>query len=1413
MTEADSQFIKGGQGRWKVLLTQLLHYGVALLSVALALGGNLLFSPYLDPTPTPLFFAAVMLSAWYGGLGPGLLATALSTLAIHYFLVEPVYSFSISNLATLAGLSVFIMTAILINSLQEAQRAAQRRAEANLQSLRQSEARFGGLAESNIIGIIVADLNGPILEANDIFLQMVGYTQEELRSGRMRWREMTPPESLEVSERAVEELIRTGACTPFEKEYIRKDGSRIPVLHGAVMTGETTVIGFVLDITNRKRAEAKLQRTNQTLQILIDACPVAIAFFDPQGIVRLWNRAAEKIFGWSAEEAIGQFMPTVPHRTQEFLASIQMVLSGRSLKGFEAQHQRKDGQMVDLEIWANLTHDAEGNPGCLGIAWDITQSKQVESALHESEARFQVLVSNMPGMVYRYNPFANGSAAFTYVSSGSRELLELEPEAILQDANAFLRLIHADDLPSFADSVAIATANSLPWQWEGRLITPSGQLKWVQGRSRPENTEYAKAWDGLLLDISDRKQAEESLRQSEERLRVALKNSPITVFNQDHELRYTWLYNPTLAHHQMQVIGKQDADLLSSEDAAAVTQIKRRVLETGVGAQAEVKLTMQGQDFYYDLTVEPLQNPHGDIIGVTCASINITKLKQTELALRQSEERLRLAMEGAQMGTWDVNLLTGKAIWSEQHFRMLGYEPTPTGEATEAMWNDQIHPYDQERVALEWQQSRLEHRLYRVEYRVIKANSHQIAWLAAFGSFIYNQNDEAIRSIGVLFDISDRKRDEEALCRSEERFRISQDLSLDAFTILDSVRDQTGAIVDFVWIYVNPKAAEILQHSVEELVGQRLLEVLPGNEINSELFARYARVVETGVAHDIELSYNADGITGWFRNMAVKLEDGVAISFSDITGRKQTETALRESEERLRLALIAANQGLYDLNVQTGDAVVSPEYARMLGYEPEDFQETNAKWRDRIHPDDLAFVYQVYEDYVAGKLDTYRVEFRQRTKSGAWKWILSLGKIVSWDSQGQPLRMLGTHTDITDRKLSEAERERLLQREQAAREDAETANRIKDEFLAVLSHELRSPLNPILGWSKLLQAGNLDAKTSQRALETIERNAKLQTQLIDDLLDVSRILRGKLALQICPVNIVTVVESALETVRLAAEAKHIQIKTVVTLDAIHVAGDAGRLQQIVWNLLSNAVKFTSNDGQVEIRLDQIGIYVQIQVKDTGKGISRDFLPYVFDYFRQEDSKTTRKFGGLGLGLAIVRHLTELHGGTTQVDSPGVGQGATFTIQLPLMPSFSAINHNCEQPQQVLSLNGIKVLVVDDDRDAREFVAFLLEQEMATVVTAASGPEALTGLSQFKPSIILSDIGMPDMDGYMLMQKVRALPPEQGGLIKAIALTAYAGEYDQQQALKAGFQKHISKPVEPETLLKAIFELIADGGNL
>ncbi|MBD2353347.1 response regulator [Tolypothrix sp. FACHB-123] len=401
------------------------------------------------------------------------------------------------------------------------------------------------------------------------------------------------------------------------------------------------------------------------------------------------------------------------------------------------------------------------------------------------------------------------------------------------------------------------------------------------------------------------------------------------------------------------------------------------------------------------------------------------------------------------------------------------------------------------------------------------------------------------------------------------------------------------------------------------------------------------------------------------------------------------------------------------------------------------------------------------------------------------------------------------YKNLRDQALAEAEAR------QRSQEAAEAANRIKDEFLAIVSHELRSPLNPILGWAKLLRKRTLNEAATERAVETIERNAELQAQLIDDLLDISRILRGKLGLNLETVNLAKTIEAALDTVRLAAEAKSIQIRLNLDRQIGQVKGDSSRLQQIIWNLLSNAIKFTPSGGEVEIKLQQINSQIEIQVRDTGKGISPDFLPHVFEYFRQADSTITRRSGGLGLGLAIVRQLVELHGGRVWAESPGEEKGATFTVSLPAVSKtlkLSTRDSDLSENSYTLSvpyapLEGIRVLIVDDDVDTREFLAFLLEQHGAIVTSAASAEEAITAIAQSTPDLLLSDLGMPEVDGYALIRKIRSMPSDRGGEIPAIALTAYAAETTQQQVYAAGFQLHIAKPADPSKLVTAIAALV------
>ena len=398
-------------------------------------------------------------------------------------------------------------------------------------------------------------------------------------------------------------------------------------------------------------------------------------------------------------------------------------------------------------------------------------------------------------------------------------------------------------------------------------------------------------------------------------------------------------------------------------------------------------------------------------------------------------------------------------------------------------------------------------------------------------------------------------------------------------------------------------------------------------------------------------------------------------------------------------------------------------------------------------------------------------------------------------------------------RRAEAERERILLREQAARAEAEAANRLKDEFLSTLSHELRTPLTSIIGWTNLMRAGKVGGEVQAQALETIERNAKIQSRLIDDLLDLSRVVSGKLLLDTREVDLASVVADSVEVVRPAAAAKGISL-ALECEPGLRISGDAARLQQVAWNLLSNAVKFTPEGGSVRALLARDGARVTLAVSDTGKGIAAEFLPHVFDRFRQADSATTRAYGGLGLGLAIVRHLVEMHGGTVRAESAGEGRGSTFSAAFPLAAASACecaeagtgVLVEDEEARAADGLAGVRVLVVDDESDTRRLISTVIAQTGAEVTACASAREALEALKSWRPHILMSDIGMPGEDGFSLIRKVRALPAERGGRTPAAALTAYARDEDRGRALAAGYQLHIAKPFSPQELLAAVSDL-------
>jgi len=558
-----------------------------------------------------------------------------------------------------------------------------------------------------------------------------------------------------------------------------------------------------------------------------------------------------------------------------------------------------------------------------------------------------------------------------------------------------------------------------------------------------------------------------------------------------------------------------------------------------------------------------------------------------------------------------------------------------------------------------------------------------------------------------------------------------------------------------------------------------------------------------------------------------------------------------EARYRILVEQIPAVVFMAFIDKAISEAYVSPQIERLLGFTQQEWLDDPVRWYHHIHPDDKArWSVEAAQMFLTG--EPLRSIYRVIARDGRVVWFHCEAKMVR-HADGRPWFVHGVGFDITEVKQAEAllrkahdelemrvrertaelaraneelqaeiaeriqaeaERADMMAREQKARWQAEEANRLKDEFLASVSHELRTPLTAVLGWTHILRTERLGEEELQRALEIIERNANSQRQLIDDLLDMSRIITGKIRLDVQPIDPVTVVNAAIEAVRHAAEAKQIRIEKIVGRGLCPVPVDATRLQQVIWNLLSNAIKFTQPKGEVRLSLERANAELEITVTDTGVGIKPEFLPFVFDRFRQGDGTTTRRHGGLGLGLAIVRHLVELHGGSVQAESAGQGCGATFKVRLPAGPKSD--NNNAGDTRAlnpaVLSaespnLKGIVILAVDDDQDTLDFIKLALSRCGADVVTASSSPGALEVLQQRLPDLIISDIGMPGEDGFEFIKKLRGLPVKRGGKIPAIALTAYAGAEHRARVLRSGYQMHLAKPIEPPRLANAAAKVL------
>lgn len=971
------------------------------------------------------------------------------------------------------------------------------------------------------------------------------------------------------------------------------------------------------------------------------------------------------------------------------------------------------------------------------------RATQTQDALREKE-QLQQLCDSMPQFVW----MSNAQGELQYVN---RQWVEYSGLTVEQSQNQqnIADCYHPDDVQEAYNQWMHSLTTKQTYEFEGRLRAVAGSYRWFLIRIVPvlDGQGQVLRWYGTATDIHDRKIAElnaQFLRDLDRRLRQ-LTDSRAMEWEVVRSLGEYLQVDRCLWHTVDLAAGittveqdwYQPSDLKST---AGVYQLSEYILPEMIRhycrGQPLVIEDVTTHGFTASVAHNFAQHKIHAILGTPCIeagrwvaalAVNSCSVRQwrsdeVELlqeivarlwslieqtraiaALREQEERTRLATEAAELGMWFWDLVADQLEGTDRCKALFGL--SPDAEFSYPVFLNTLHPEDRDRTQAAVTRALAQRVEYDIEYRTVWADG-STHWIAAKGRGFYDGSGQPLRMMGTVQEITSRKRSEQALQENEQRFVTLAQASPVVIFQLNAASE---------CVYINSRWSELTGHSEAGALG-----------------------------------------TGWIET-------------------------------------------LY----------------------PED--------RDRLVQEWLHWA------QTARQQDIYQNEGRLVCLDGTilWYYIQALPLIEAGSVTGY----IGTLTDITDRKQAELEREQLLTREQAARQEAERVNRLKDEFFSTLSHELRTPLNPILGWTKMLQGQRLSPEKVAQALETIERNVKHQTRLVDDLLDVSRGIQGKFQLNSQPVDLVLILTNAIQTVQFSAQAKLIDLKFDGS-QPIYTMGDRDRLGQIFWNLLSNAIKFTPEGGQVTIELsvaqEGSGRSCQIRIMDTGIGIAPDFLPHVFDYFRQAEGGSTRRYGGLGLGLAIVRHLVELHGGIVTAESPGLGQGATFTVNLPLLlndggdrrtihPSnqtgsvakkssvetFSAPKFQFPEATNASgSLANVRILLVDDEPDNLELLRFLLDGEGAIVSDFTSPAAALQSLTQAPPDLLISDIGMPEMDGYKLIQQVRSRPPQQGGQVRAIALTAFAQRADQKRAIDAGYQAYIAKPVDPAQVITTITQILS-----
>jgi PAS domain S-box-containing protein len=825
-------------------------------------------------------------------------------------------------------------------------------------------------------------------------------------------------------------------------------------------------------------------------------------------------------------------------------------------------------------------------------------------------------------------------------------------------------------------------------------------------------------------------------------------------------------------------------------------------------ANHTVLIAKNGREIPIDDSAAPIKTADGRFVGAImvfrdvsdrrtaererAATVDAERLARAEA--EEAEKRLRIALEAGRMGTWEYSMRSGAVTWSASLEAIHGLSPG-TFPGTFDAFATEIHPADRDRVRTAIRDAVEQRRDHEIEYRIVRSDG-AVRWVEGRGQLFLGEDGQPDRLIGVCSDVTARKHAEQTLAHQAQLLQ----------TIDDAIYEMDPDLRITSW---NSAAERVYGYSAAEAIGAHSGDLLQ-SKLSPEQRAAFVTRVAQGEILRLEPELRRkDGAVVWVDMTAIakRSTDGMLAGFvavgRDITQRKQ-------ADERFRLAVDAAPAAMILVDRLGTIVMVNTITERVLGYTrdeivgqsierllPARFQEHHAGYR-------AAFAADPHSRPMGMGRDLYALH-----KDGS-EVPVEIGLSPIDTAEGR--FVLAAVTDITSRKQVEEERQQLLQREQAAHAEADAANRAKDQFLAMISHELRTPLNAIVGWSDMLRRGTLPESRRARAVEAIYDSAKRQGQLIEELLDVGRIMSGKLRLERTAVDLQDIVRGAVDVVQVSRQAKRIDVTVDIDASLGPLYADATRLQQVVWNLVSNAIKFTPEGGAVHVRVHHRDSEVELVVTDTGQGIPAPFLAAIFEAFQQADGSSTRRHGGLGLGLAIAKHLVEAHGGTISAESPGDGQGATFTVRLPIVAVYAnQIGSASESPSTTVTpatlsrtaLHGVSVLVVDDDDNSRELVSVTLEAYGADVLLAATAKDGYQIAATRQVDVLLADIAMPNENGYDLIRSIRARESNGERPLAAAALTSFARDEDREQARQAGFNIHLAKPIDAHMLVEAV----------